>query len=113
MKDKKSTTLKSFQIIRNYGDLNKGMCPLGFEVYRRDRIYVPFYRRFIPCASYDNWFIYEIPVIYAGTPSYMCGCGSWADVAGMSSYKNDASPSGLMLVCHHHATFGKHADGSS
>ena len=102
-----------FRIIRHYGDLNKGISPLGFEVYRREKFYVPEYDREIPCAPYDNRFVYEIPKRYKGTPAFMCGCGSMAVIAGMSGYENDASPSGLMLVCYHHSNFGRHADGST
>ena len=102
-----------FRIIRHYGDLNKGISPLGFDVYRKEQIFVPEYERFIPCASYDNYFVYEVPKKYKGVPAFLCGCGSMAVIAGMSSHENDASPSGLMLVCHHHATYGRHADGST
>lgn len=109
----KSKVLPNFNIIRRYGDANHGTSPLGFEVYRTESIFVPEYRRFVTCAPYDNHFIYEIPKKYKNTPAYMCSCGGMAVISGLSSYLGDASPSGLMLVCYNHATFGKHADGTS
>jgi hypothetical protein len=92
---------------------NKATTLLGFDVYRRESIYVPEYGRDIPCAPYDNHFIYEIPKKYRNTSSFMCTCGSFAVVTGFSGYNKDASPSGLMLVCHHHATFGVHSTGEN
>lgn len=109
----KSFIFPQFNIVRHVGDANSGRSPLGFEVHRTESIFVPEYRRFIPCIPYDNHFIYEIPKKYKNTPAFMCSCGSMAVIAGLKSYENDASPSGLVLICYQHSNFGKHADGSS
>ena len=112
MNNKQSKVIPNFNIL-HHRDANHGTSPLGFEVYRKQSIFVPEKKRFIPCAQYDNHFIYEIPAKYKNTPAFMCSCGAMGVIAGMSAYKNDASPSGLMLLCYHHSNFGKHADGSS
>lgn len=102
-----------FNIIRYRGTPNKATTLWGFEVQRRQSIFIPAYNRFIPCAPYDNHFIYEVPERYKGTSGLMCTCGSFAEVVGMSGYINDASPSGLMIVCHLHAAFGRHNEGGA
>lgn len=109
----KSSTLPNFNIIRYRGQPNKATTLLGFDVQRRESIFVPIYNRLIPCAPYSDHFIYEIPPQYKHTSALMCTCGSFAEVVGMSGYKNDASPSGLMIVCHLHAAFGRHNNGGA
>jgi hypothetical protein len=104
-----------FNIIRYRGTPNKATTLLGFDVERVESIFVhghP-YNRFIPCAPYSDHFIYEVPPKYRGTSAWMCTCGSYASIVGVSAYEQDASPSGLMLVCYLHATFGKHNNGGA
>lgn len=102
-----------FEIIRYHGEPKKATTHLGFDVYRNEKLYVPDMGRFLPCAPYDDHFIYFVPPQYIGWSQFMCTCGSAAVWTGASGYENDASPSGLMLVCLHHATFGVHATGGN
>jgi len=102
----------SFQIIRHKGELNKATTLDGYVVYRDKRLFVVEMGRFIPCAPYEEHFIYEEPSKKKGTSSYMCTCGSAAVISGVSGYKEDASPSGYMFVCLLHATNGHHTDTS-
>lgn len=103
-----------FNIIRYRGTPNKATTLLGFEVYRQESLFVGgSYNRLLPCAPYSEHFLYEIPPKYKNTSAYMCTCGSYAEVVGLSGYENDASPSGLMLVCHLHASFGRHNNGGA
>ena len=105
----------SFQIIRRAGEVNKAQLPDGTWVERSEKLFVPELGGFLPCASYDNHFIYEIPKkvahLYPGS-WYMCTCGSMAVYAGLSGYVHDASPQGKMFLCFRHSNTGKHADGS-
>ena len=101
-----------FKIIRHYGDPTEAEMD-GYKIYRQKSIFVKEYNRFIPCAPYDNHFIFEEPTGKFGRPSFMCTCGSMAVVVGFSGYEKDASsPEGLMFICHNHGTFGVHADRS-
>jgi len=105
--------MRTFNIVRYHGQRNKAFVEeIGLTVYRADKILVPEYGRFIPCAQYDEHFIFEVPPKYKDIPSFMCTCGSVAVIAGMSSYQHDASPQGLMFVCLNHATYGVHVGGS-
>lgn len=104
-----------FNIIRYYGEPKKATVK-GMTFYRQEKLFVPSpYNRFVPCAPYDDNFIFEIPDSpkTKGMPAFMCSCGSYAEVVGMSGYSKDASPSGLMLVCHLHASFGHHSTGEN
>ena len=104
-----------FNIIRYRGTPNKATTLVGFDVERRESIFVRGYPydRFVPCAPYSDHFIYEVPQKYKGTSTWMCTCGSYATIVGVSGYEQDASPSGLMLVCYLHATFGRHNNGGA
>lgn len=106
----------NFNIIRHRGVLNKAQLPDGTWVERMDKIFIPEVGRFIPCAAYDDHFIYEIPQklakMYPG-PSYKCTCGAAAGWTGPSGYILDASAQGLMFVCLIHAQTGLHATGGA
>lgn len=119
-KSKKSKIAPSFSIIRKMNSLNSAETLDGITVKRKEKIYIPAWERFVMCAPYDNHFIYED---ISGKPNrwaHMCTCGGMAVVVGANVYKKDASPTsgpgimpGEMLICKHHADFGKHSDGSS
>jgi len=100
----------SFQIIRHKGDLTKATTLDGYDVYRQEKLFVEEMGRFIPCAPYEEHFIYEEPSKKKGTSSYLCSCGSVSVIAGISGYEKNASPSGFMFVCLLHATHGHHTD---
>ncbi len=102
-----------FNIIRYRGQLNKATTLDGYDVYRQEKIFVKELKRFVPCAPYEEHFIYEEPSGKPGRSSYMCTCGSAAIIAGLSGYENQASPSGFMFLCLLHATHGRHSDTSN
>ena len=106
-------SVHSFNIIRFHGQPNKAKTAFGLEVYRQDKLWSPIHQRFIPCAPYSDHFIFEVPAKYKNMPAFQCTCGSAAIVAGMSGYKNDASPQGLMWVCMLHSHHGIHATGGT
>lgn len=101
----------TFNIIRHRGQLNEGVLPDGTKVYRKDKLYVPEWGGFIPCAPYDEHFIFEVPSKFK-VSSYMCTCGSIAVTSGPSGYVLDASPQGKMFICYFHSLYGHHSDGS-
>lgn len=101
------------QIVRQVGKPKRFRTYDGRWIDAKDKIFIPEYNAWIPCAPYDNHTIYETGFTKPGTQPYMCTCGAMAVIVGWNVYKNEASPQGLMFVCHHHATFQKHADGSS
>jgi len=74
----------------------------GYQVERQDFLYVPApIGNWVPTAPYIDHFIYRETAI--GRPAFMCTCGSFASVVNMGS--------GLMLMCHIHATIGEHTTG--
>jgi hypothetical protein len=112
------------KVIKRGGDLNTAKTADGAMVKRHESLYAGKEYGTVKCAPYDNQFIFVDPgwekgII--GRSRFMCTCGSWAVIVGANVYKNDASPStakestraGQMLVCWAHATYQKHADGSS
>lgn len=111
---------KSIKIIRVAGRASKAKMFDGSIIYRpkNDIILVPQLGREIKCAEYDNHFCYYWADAPVHSNLLMCTCGSFAGVVGYNAYKQDASPSsgglipGEMIVCHVHASTGKHADGS-
>ena len=98
-------------IIRQLGKPKVFTLPNGKKIVAQSKIYIPEYRRFVPCAPYDNASIYETGLTSPGTIPYMCTCGSFAVVVGYDAYKQDASAQGLMFVCWTHAQTGHHANG--
>ena len=87
--------------------------PNGKKITVKEKIWIPEYKRFVPCASYLNHAIYETGLTEPGSPPYLCSCGAIGIIVGYDAYKQDASPSGLMFVCMIHAQYGKHADGTA
>lgn len=114
MKTKKSPTYSNFSIIRHRSNWNTAQLPDGTTVIKAEKFFVPSMGGFIPCAPYDDHFLYEIPkkldAMYPGSV-YRCTCGSFASVVSYSGYFMDASPQGKMFVCYIHALTGKHATG--
>lgn len=96
----------------------------GTKVYRsRDDIIETFFMgddsHRVKAAPYDNHFCYNVPNHIEGW-ALMCTCGYLAGIVGSEVYKKDASPtigdglvSGELVVCLHHSSYGRHADGSS
>lgn len=121
----KDKSVHSFSIINRYLSPNSAVTREGHVVKRENKIWLEDpsgYSRFVACAPYDNHYIYKDPEYDKGTVgkcATMCTCGSMAVIVGYNVYKQDASPAtegtvpGEMLICLQHATFGKHADGSS
>lgn len=109
----------TFNIIRVRNNLNVAETVHGTRVKRQEKIYFPQAGRSVTCAPYDNHFVFEDTHHYGWTT--FCTCGSSAVIVGYQVYKDMASPTskeedtvaGELLVCFHHATYGKHLDGSS
>lgn len=106
----------SFAIIRNRGTVNSATTLDGNKVYRKERLilksFVGAFPEGIPCAPYDNHFLYIDPSGIKGRWNPMCTCGSPGALVGYDAYKQDASPQGALLICMSHATTGRHSDGS-
>ena len=112
----------TFAIIKHRGDLNHAETADGYKVHRQKKIWFPGHG-YVMCAPMDNHFIYDDPmagkIIGRWTP--MCTCGSPAGIVGYNAYKDNATPTnrkessvaGEMLICLHHAQFGRHADGAN
>lgn len=105
------------EIIRYAGEAAKARLPNGEWVYRTDKFFLIDRGVFVKVAPYDNHFIYETK---AKGNAYVCTCGSPAVITGYNVYKDDSSPTnelgivpGELMLCFYHASFGKHADGSS
>jgi len=75
----------------------------GTVVARSEFLWVNEQYGLVPCAPYDNHFIYESTA--PGTSSFMCTCGSVA-VVKTHEFK-------YLLVCLQHATYGVHATGEN
>lgn len=107
-----------FTIIRTRNNLNVAETVNGERVYRSEKIWIPQANRYIMCAPYDNHFIF-FDAKNLGWATF-CTCGSPAVLVGYKVYETQASPTsgegvvpGELLICKHHADFGKHLDGSS
>jgi hypothetical protein len=89
--------------IRHRGRQDKARLPSGRVIERQDKLFVIEWKAFVPCAPYDDHFIYATNK--PGSSSYMCTCGSPAVVI------NHEDPTAWMLVCMAHADpeIGKHA----
>lgn len=106
------------KILKNWGNLKSAQTwkdehGNSKTVRRVEKIWIEDYSGFVPCAPYDNHFIFENPDKRKGTYSFLCTCGSNAIVVGSNVYAGNASPAGLMFVCQAHSTHGKHLDKSS
>ena len=114
-KSKKSKTAPTFSVVRNLNDLGEAETLDGYKVYRKDKIFIRAWGRFVMCPSYDNHFIYEDRSGKKNRWAHMCTCGSAAVVVGSKAYAKDASPTntGELLVCLLHAQYGHHTDNST
>lgn len=118
-------SVHQFSIIKRYLSPNSAVTQDGHTVKREVKIWMEDpngYNRFVATTPYDNHFIYKDPEYDLGRPgrcATMCSCGAMAVIVGYNVYRKDASPAtdgtvpGELLICFNHATFGKHADGSS
>jgi len=100
-------------IVRQVGKPKEFTLPNGKKIVAKDKIWIPEYRRFVPCSPYDNHTIYETGYTSPGSPPYLCTCGSVAVIVGYDAYKQDASAQGLMFVCLFHAQNGRHTNTSN
>lgn len=95
----------TFNIIKHAGQPNTAEFE-GVKVTRQEHIFVidPQLGGLIPCAPYDDHFVFEVPRSRArqGQSSYMCTCGSAAVIA------NPEGAKGRMFVCLFHGTYGYH-----
>lgn len=91
--------MNKFNIVRHVGTPKKAKTPKGVTITRQERLFVPEWRGFVPCAPYDDHFIYENNE--PDQSSYLCTCGSVAVIA-------QPEGAGRMFVCLNHATFGFH-----
>lgn len=108
---------KKIKVVRHAGDLKSAYLEEdGTTVYRASYVDIPDMGR-VTCAPYDNQFtfrhLFEKRGIVLRNWTLFCTCGSPSCVVGYDAYSKDASAGVPMLVCYHHATYGKHADGSS
>ena len=72
------------------GEVKQAVLPNGKTVRRVDKI--EYLGAMIPCAPYDNHFIYHLPdSVENRGPSDMCTCGSNAVIAGYSVVEKDTS----------------------
>ncbi len=100
------TPPKGINIIRHRGEPNKADF-YGVPIARQKSIVVVVDEKTvfaIPCAEYDNHFIFEVPKVRGEIvqgPAHMCTCGSSAVV------KDYESPIRL-FVCHFYQTNGFH-----
>lgn len=106
-----------FSIIKHL-HVNRAEVKGGYVVYREDKLFVQEYNAEIPCAPYDNHFIFLDPhVLKPGDKQKfwfaMCTCGGPAVLVGSQAYKHLGSSQGMMFVCFIHLTYGKHVDGST
>jgi len=107
----------TFAIIKHYNSPNEAVTMDGHKVTREEKVWVDEMNGFIRCAPDDLHFVYLDPA--ARNPKNIgrwfasCTCGSFAVLVGSNVYKDYGSPEGMMLICYHFLTFGKHADGSS
>lgn len=112
----------NFSIIKHRGDLDHAETADGYKVHRQSKIFFKGHG-WVMCASYDNHFLYDDPMATKkkGRWTPMCSCGAPGGIVGYNVYAHDASPTnnkestvpGELLVCLHHAQYGRHSDGSS
>ncbi len=94
--------METFSIIHHRGRVDKATTLHGETVERQEQLLVPEWSRFVPCAPYDEHFVYENPDEAEGSSAYMCTCGSPAVVA------NPEHEPRASFVCLFHATYGSH-----
>jgi hypothetical protein len=71
----------TFNINKQVGTPKKVTLDNGTVVNRVEAIFVPEYRTFVKCASYDSHFIYLNPDTSEGSSAYLCTCGNVAVIA--------------------------------
>lgn len=118
---KRSTHNKDVHIVHHIGDANKAEIIYGkkhYHIERKESVFIDDAElnraEMLTCAPYDNFFVFLLPKNVVGWFA-MCACGSPAVIVGYNAYRKDSSPTdtGKMLVCHSHASTGRHADGST
>lgn len=101
-------------VIHHYGD-PKEIEFEGEKFYRQETITPESYGYPIPCAQYDNHFIFYDTRHMGST--LLCTCGGPAVIVNPSVYKRDATPDPKgkpeMLVCWRHMATGRHYDGTT
>lgn len=93
--------MDNFSIIHHRGEPQEATTLKGQKIFRQDHLFVVEWGQFVPCAPYDDHFVYENPDTDEGTSAYMCTCGSAAVIA-------NPEEGGRMFVCLFHATHGSH-----
>ena len=89
-------------------EYNMGVTPhrvttsTGLVVERKESLRMSLFGGLVPCAPYDDHFIYATSELYQS--AYMCTCGSPAVAANLGG-------TGVMLVCLYHMYVGVHATG--
>ena len=86
--------------IRHYGEPKKATTLKGTVITRQDKLFVVEWGAFVPCAPYDDHFIYATSE--QDSSAYLCTCGSPAVVI------KPEDPKARMFVCLAHAQTGKH-----
>lgn len=89
----------TFNINKNVGTPKKAETLKGKNITRQESLFVEEYGALIPCAPYDDHFVYENPDKSAGSPAYMCTCGAIAVIPSVNP---------RMFVCLFHAQHGQH-----
>jgi len=87
-------------VVKHLGEPKEARTLKGTIVHRQDKLWVDQWGRFVPCAPYDDHFLYESPDKTPGSPTFMCTCGSAAIIVGAGKAE--------MFVCMMHVTTGKH-----
>jgi len=91
---------KAPAVIRHYGSPKTARTLTGTVITRRDKLFVIEWRSLVPCAPYDDHFIYATNE--RESSAYLCTCGSPAVVI------MPEDPQARMFVCLTHAQTGKH-----
>lgn len=101
---------------RPLGEPKKAITLRSENVVRKEKLFIPEWRKWVPVTHYDNHFIYESKKM--GQPAYMCTCGGPAVVA----LPSNPEPKKMFItrpkqqpvfVCLLHATNGKHGTGQT
>ena len=95
-----SVMAKAPAIIRHYGEPKKARTLKGVAIGRQDSLFVAEWGAFVPCAPYDDHFLYATNE--QESSAYLCTCGAPAVVI------NPEDPRTRMFVCLVHAQEGKH-----
>lgn len=97
------------QVVRNVGTVRTATLPNGRVVERADRLQLS--DGWYPVLNTDMHFIYL--TTHFGS-RMMCTCGMNGILAGFHAYSKYSSYIGNeVMMCHHYATTGHHADGST